>query len=99
MVTANDLEFTISVPANMDGAAGNESVPAHGLCQPLVFSFRSVAWMQFEHAVTVQSESKSTGRSYNIIMNKAAAYEAGFITSKEMPIIKEMDTPNPWKED
>ena len=54
--------------------------------------------MQFEHAITTQPKSESTGRSHIIIMNKAAAYEAGFITSKEMPEKMDMVIPNPWKE-
>lgn len=50
--------------------------------------------MQFEHAVTTQPESESVGRTYNIIMNKAAAYDAGFITSKEMPTCMMMEYEN-----
>jgi len=54
--------------------------------------------MQFQHAITVQTGAENSGRAYNIIMNKAAAYEAGFITTKEFPTQMEMEIPNLWKE-
>ena len=52
--------------------------------------------MQFEWAVAIQS-SIGSRYIYTFIMNKAAAYEAGFITFKEMPIQMEVETPNLWK--
>ena len=53
--------------------------------------------MQFEWAVTAQASIKE-GHAYTFILNKAAAYEAGFITSREMPVQMEVEIPNPWKE-
>lgn len=50
--------------------------------------------MQFAHAITTQPEARGTGRAYNIIMNKAAAYDVGFITSKEMPSCMLMEYEN-----
>jgi len=53
--------------------------------------------MQFEWAVATQANI-SGGHVHTFILNKAAAYEAGFITSREMPIQMEVEIPNPWKE-
>lgn len=52
--------------------------------------------MQFEWAVTNQSSIKGVGHTSVFILNKAAAYEAGFITSKEFPPLMEVESSEIW---